>query len=169
MTDSVFVDTNILAYAFDTSDPAKRQVCKKLVGDAFRGTAVCAVSNQVLAELFVVLTQKIAKPLSRAEAGTIVKGFADSQAWTKLTYDSETVSRASATAAGAPNQFWDLLIAETMREGGVRRIFTENVRDFREMAWIEAVNPLVDGTRGPSGGRRKTAPRIGGDRKERRS
>ncbi|MDG7012953.1 MAG: PIN domain-containing protein [Nitrososphaerota archaeon] len=162
MTDSAFVDTSILAYAFDTSDPAKRQVCKDLVEGAFSGAFVCAVSNQVLAELYVVLTQKIAKPLSRGRAGTIVKGFADSQAWTKLNYDSGTVSRAMATAAGVPNHFWDLLIAETMRDGGIRRIFTENVEDFRGMAWIEPVNPLVERTPELGGKRRKGEARAVG-------
>ena len=162
MTDSTFVDTNILAYAFDTSEPAKRRVCKELVEGAFRGAHVCAVSNQVLAELYVVLTQKIAKPLDRARAGTIVRGFADSQAWTKLNYDSATVSRAMTTAAGAPNHFWDSLIAETMKEGGLRRIFTENVRDFRGMPWIEAVNPLVDRSSVPTGRKRRAIARVDG-------
>ena len=49
-----------------------------------------------------------------------------------------------------------------MKEAGITRIFTENVRDFLGMSWVEAVNPLVDRNAGPGKGRRKAIARADG-------
>jgi predicted nucleic acid-binding protein len=143
MKDRLFFDTSIIAYAFDKSEPRKRAVCKDLVRRAFDGDVDGFVSNQVLAELFVVLTQKVAKPLSRERAGTIVKSFADSASWEKLDYGTGTVARTADDSVTIRNPFWDLLIAETMREGKVKKICTENVRDFQGIPWVEPVDPFM--------------------------
>jgi predicted nucleic acid-binding protein len=39
--------------------------------------------------------------------------------------------------------FWDIMIAETMKEAGVRDLYTENEKDFLEIPWIRVVNPFV--------------------------
>ena len=139
-----FVDTNILAYAYDRSDKRKRAICAKLIRSAFEGESNFFVSNQILAELFVVLTRKVANPLSSEDAGTIVRAFIDSQKWTKINYDFMTVRRAldDARNMGAYSSFWDLLIAETMRDSGVKTIYTENLRHFEKIPWVNAVNPM---------------------------
>ncbi len=142
MKDRYFFDTNIIAYAFDRSDRAKWEVCRGLVREGFQGGSGCSVSSQVLAELFVVLTAKVGKPVPPRKASTIVRSFVDSPSWTKLNYDHRTVSRAVADSGSTPAHFWDLLIAETMRDAGVKRIYTENVKDFEGIPWVEPVNPL---------------------------
>jgi predicted nucleic acid-binding protein len=76
------------------------------------------------------------------KASTIVRSFIDSPSWTKLNYDHRTVSRAVADSGSTSAHFWDLLIAETMRDAGVKRIYTENVKDFEGVSWVEPVNPL---------------------------
>lgn len=142
MKDRYFFDTNIIAYAFDKSDRAKWEKCRRLVMEGFQGESSCFVSNQVLAELFVVLTTKVGRPLSREKAGVIVRSFIDSPTWKKLNYHHLTVSRAATDSGSTAASFWDLLIAETMRDAGVRRIYTENLGDFKKISWVEAVNPL---------------------------
>jgi predicted nucleic acid-binding protein len=108
----------------------------------FHGEAQGFVSNQILAELFVAITQRVGKPLSKERAGKIIRSFVDSPKWGKVNYDGSTVSRAAADSAATRNHFWELLIAETMRDGGLKRIYTENVGDFKGIPWVEAVNPL---------------------------
>lgn len=142
MKDSYFFDTNILAYAFDRSDRGKWEKCRRLVKDGFQGEKGCFVSNQVLAELFVVLTAKVRRPIPRLKAGVIVKSFIDSKTWKKVNYDHRTVVRALADASSTAVPFWDLLIAETMRDAGLKKIYTEDLRDFRRIPWVDAVNPL---------------------------
>ena len=57
MSDDAIIDTNILVYAYDTFDKNKQKKCKYLVESAFKGEKCAAVSNQILAETFFVLTQ----------------------------------------------------------------------------------------------------------------
>ncbi len=140
---STFVDTNILVCAFDQSEKKKRQICEKLVRTTFQGESNSYLSNQILGELFVVLTNKVAKPLSKEKASTIVRGFIDSLKWNKTNYDHSTVRRALADAETINISFWDLLIAETMRDAGVRVLLTENTKDFSKVPWIKAINPMT--------------------------
>lgn len=145
------LDTNILAYAYDKSDPRRRKVCEGLVRSGFEGESPYYVSNQVLGELYVVLTRKVAKPLPREEAGLIVSAFVESPKWGKLNYNQLTVKRALEDLRTINISFWDVLIAETMKEAGVSTLYTENAKDFRKIPWIEVVNPFVaKGDDGPS-------------------
>lgn len=66
-------------------------------------------------------------------------------------YDGGTAARASADSIVMGSHFWDLLMAETMKEAGMRTIYTENVRDFESIPWIEAVNPLSSVASAPKG------------------
>src|SRR5215475_10402751 len=43
-----FLDSNVLIYGFDVSQPRKREIAQQLIQDAFAGKAV--ISSQVLAE-----------------------------------------------------------------------------------------------------------------------
>jgi predicted nucleic acid-binding protein len=137
-----FFDANILAYAFDDSEASRREKCTSLVRSGFQGDAVCLVSNQVLSELFVVLTKHAKKPLPKEKAGIIVNGFVDSSKWIKINYTHLTVKRALIDLEAMNVPFWDLLIAETMREARIRTIYTENERDFAKIPWVEVVNPI---------------------------
>ena len=137
-----FFDTNILAYAFDESEARRKQKCESLVRSGFQGDAICHVSNQVLSELFVVLTKHAARPLSKEKAGVIVNGFVDSSKWVKMNYTHMTLKRVLFDLETINAPFWDLLIAETMREAKVRTIYTENERDFAKIPWVKVVNPL---------------------------
>lgn len=138
-----FFDTNVLAYAFDESDEKRRKSCADLVRAGFQGEIGCCVSNQILSELFVVLTKHIGKPLPREKASVIVNGLIDSSKWTKINYTDLTVRRALEDLQNINTSFWNILIAETMREVGVRTLYTENVRDFKNIPWIEIKNPLA--------------------------
>jgi len=139
---AIFFDTNILAYAFDESDEKRRKSCAELVRAGFQGDISSSVSNQILCELFVVLTKHIGKPLSREKAAIIVGGLVDSSKWDKVNYTHSTVKRAMQDLQSINTSFWYVLIAETMRESGIRKIYTENEKDFRKIPWIEVKNPL---------------------------
>ncbi len=140
--EEAFFDTNIIAYAFDRSDERRRKPCHRLVAAAFDGETKCCVSNQVLGELFIVLTRNVGRPLSRGEAGVIVRGFIDSPRWNKINYDHLTVARALEDLRSIDAPFWDVLIAETMRNAGVTKLYTENERDFKKIPWVEVINPI---------------------------
>ena len=120
-SEDVFFDANILAYAFDESDPRRKEKCGTLVKAGFQGENACLVSNQVLAELFAVLTRHAKSPLSEENAGVIVNGFIDSSKWTKLNYTHLTIKRALIDIETINTSFCDLLIAETMRDAIIKK------------------------------------------------
>ncbi|MBI2598274.1 MAG: PIN domain-containing protein [Candidatus Diapherotrites archaeon] len=136
-----FVDSNILVYAFDESEPKKRLIAKKIVEDITKGEKKGIVSNQVLGELFFALTKKIEKPLKKETAQIIINGLIDSVHWKKVNYSVHTVSKAIEISIKENLPFWDSIILETMLENKVFAILTENTKDFASRQ-IKAKNPF---------------------------
>jgi predicted nucleic acid-binding protein len=57
--DLALMDSNLLSYVFDKSEPKKRRICGELVADCWKGKREYAVSVQNLSEFYVVVTGKI--------------------------------------------------------------------------------------------------------------
>jgi len=77
MTDKLFVDMNILIYAYDRHAGAKHQQAAELIRQIWEnGGGV--LSTQVLQEFYVNVTQKIPKPISFATARGLIDAY---RAW----------------------------------------------------------------------------------------
>ena len=75
MTGNIFVDTNILIYAYDTEAGEKHAICKQKLRDLWDcGDGV--ISTQVMQEFYVNVTRKIPKPLSFSHARRIISNYA---------------------------------------------------------------------------------------------
>lgn len=140
MSDEIFYDTNILIYAYDKTQREKRRICKGLVAKVFEGKAIGVVSNQVLGELFEGLIGKL--KVHKEDAKSIVYGIIDSVNWRKINYNEETIRKAITIVVEFKAKFWDALIAETMKENGIVKIYTENEKDFKRIPGIKVINPL---------------------------
>ncbi len=67
MRGRALIDTNVLVYAYDVSEPERQRRALDLLHVlAERETGV--VSTQIMAETFVVLTRKLSSPLSVEQA-----------------------------------------------------------------------------------------------------
>ena len=62
-----FLDASILVAAFDSRDPVKRDIARRLI-DELAASQMGCVSTQVLQELFVNLTRRLAVPPMLAKA-----------------------------------------------------------------------------------------------------
>ena len=125
MNGEFFVDTNVLAYVFDRTDQQKHDAAKKIVEDVMHGLACGVVSNQVLAELFSVLTSKHQFKMEKAEARAVVNGFIVAPNWRKLNYSVATVSKAMKCSAEHGTPFWDTLLTEDakgFKDGPVKTV-----------------------------------------------
>jgi len=143
MKDELFFDTNIIVYAYDTSEKIKQGICVQLMEKAFNNDIVGVVSNQVLGEVFKGLTENIEKPISVENAEKIITDIIESDNWIKINYDHLTVRKTiGGIVKTAKVSFWDALIAETMKENGVTKIYTENERDFKKIPGIKVINPF---------------------------
>lgn len=139
-TSEAFFDTSILIYAYDKSEPEKQAIASELVKIIFDREMVGYVSNQILSELYFVLTEK--KGMPKEDAETVVLSFLDSDSWIKVSYGIQTVKETVKSAKTLAVIFWDILIAETMKENGINKIYTENEKDFKKIPGIKVINPL---------------------------
>ena len=72
MSDKVFLDTNILVYAFDNENEVRYEIASGLVTSGFKeGNAV--ISTQVLKEFFVTVTHKVMNKMTPKEAEQAVR------------------------------------------------------------------------------------------------
>jgi predicted nucleic acid-binding protein len=140
MSDRIFVDTNVLVYAYDRTEPQKQgQALEILDGLVLSGIGV--ISSQVLSEFFVTVTRKIGAPLSPDEAYDRVKNYL--QAWALLDLTGLIVLEAARGVRDHQLNFWDAQIWAAARLNQIGVIFSE---DFSPGAIIEGVrfiNPFA--------------------------
>jgi predicted nucleic acid-binding protein len=140
MKDKLFFDTNILCYAFDLNEGAKRETCEKLIKKVLNGEIIGVVSNQILGETFNAAIKKL--KISPEKARIMVQGIITSDKWEKVNYNYETINRATEKFEQLRIPFWDLVIAETLKENGLTEIITENEKDFEKFPGIKVNNPF---------------------------
>jgi len=141
-SEKVFFDTNIIVYAYDIAEEEKRSACSKIFSQVFTAELTGIISNQVLAEVFYILTKKVKKPLAGEEAKKIIFNLVKSEKWSKISYDEYTLEKAIDTSINLKIDLWDALIAETMKENGISTIITENEKDFKKVLGIKVINPF---------------------------
>ena len=144
--DHRLVDTNILVHAYTVSDERKHRAAVALVEPIWGGQQA-TTTLQNLCEFFVVVTRKVAKPLSPAEAQVIVEGVLAASPWRVIDRGPGTVRKAIGLVKAYRASFWDALIAACMLEHGVPTTVTENEADFRKIPGITVLNPFKTGVR----------------------
>ena len=132
----VFVDTNLLAYQFDGSEPDKQKRARDVLGTTDH---TLVISTQVLLELFVVITRKLSPPLPHQAAAQVVEGL--SRLWVVST-DSRLVQRAVATSSAHQLSIWDSLIVEAAADAGCDILWTEDLATGSTIRGVTVVNPL---------------------------
>ncbi|MDE1845983.1 MAG: PIN domain-containing protein [Candidatus Micrarchaeota archaeon] len=140
MKDRLFFDANLICYAFDANEPAKRAICQDLIKQVLNNEIIGVVSNQVLGEIFNAATKKL--KVTPHNAKIIVQAIIESDKWQKINYTHDTISRATERFEQSNVPFWDLVIIETLKENNVTKIITENERDFRGIQGIKVINPF---------------------------
>ena len=138
--DLFLIDSNVLVYAYEKEESAKKEKAKKLLNESISGIKEFAISSQNLSE-FVYVTTKKGK-LDVNEAKNFVVKITEFKGFKKIDYNAETIPLALDIMQEYKTPFWDSLLAATMRENGIFNIYTENAKDFK-MPWINAVDPFT--------------------------
>lgn len=144
IVDSIFlIDTNILVYAFDTTDPQKQKIAKDLLERCWKKEITYAISAQNLAEFFVVVVERIPGKMPLEQAEQIVHDISSFSHWKILYYNAETIQKAIEQYKKTKKHFWDALLVATMLENSITFLYTENITDFEKVNGITAINPLI--------------------------
>jgi predicted nucleic acid-binding protein len=137
--DRVFLDTNVIVYAYDTLEPAKQKRAQDLLRTGLPSGRTY-VSAQVLGELFVVLTRKIARPLAIAEAITVVQGIGKLEV---VEIGVLAVNLAMHYAAGGALSYWDALIVAAARLGECATLLSEDISTGLTFDTVTVSNPFL--------------------------
>lgn len=137
-----FVDTNVLVYAHDLSESARRPVAQDILLGLWRSRAG-ALSTQVLSEFYNVVTRKFDPPMSRREARGIVAAYAE---WHVIPVDVPMILTASLLEERHTLSFCDALVVEAARRAGATRLLSEDFQPGRRLGGVTIENPFLPGT-----------------------
>jgi predicted nucleic acid-binding protein len=140
MSAEILVDTNVLVYAYDRSEPTKQQQASIILNHlALRGSA--AISTQILAEFFVTVTRKIAEPLSIGDAYARLENYL--QSWLVLEMSGLVVLEAARGVRDYRFSFWDAQIWAVARLNQIAIVFSEDFSTDSVIEGVRFVNPFA--------------------------
>jgi predicted nucleic acid-binding protein len=144
--DLIGIDTNVLIPAFISSHPNHKKA-KAIFEEGLQRKRELCITQQILAEFFSVVTRAGTPPLSCREAADIVLYLNNLRRIRKI-YPNRSVIKNCLILClkyrirGA--KFFDALYATTLLNKGVKKLLTQNVKDFyffREEG-LEILNPF---------------------------
>jgi predicted nucleic acid-binding protein len=138
MTDTVFVDTNVLVYVRDASEQDKQRAAAAWMAalwESRRGR----LSYQVLQEYYVTATAKLDPPRA---AGDVREDVWALRAWKPHAADYETLEVAWEIQDRFAISWWDAMIAAAAVRAGSRWLLTEDLQDEQDFLGVTVVDPF---------------------------
>ena len=138
MSADTFVDTNVLVYVRDASEPRKQKQAEAWMHFLWQ-TGTGRLSFQVLQEFYVTVTQKVANPLPSEVAAQII---ADLAAWELHCPNIEDVLDAIGLQHRVHTSFWDAMILASALHLGCQILWSEDLTPGQLYGQIEVHNPF---------------------------
>ncbi len=132
----VFLDTNVLVYAFDAGDPSKQRTAL----DVLAAHPDAVISTQVLLEWFVAVTRKLSPPLPAARAQAALESLAR---LTVTPADADLVTQAARTAVEHQLSIWDAMVVEAAAVAGCDTVLTEDLNADQVIRGVRIENPFA--------------------------
>ncbi len=136
--DKVFLDTNIIIYAYDATAGEKHRIARDILVDLWN-SGRGLLSAQVLQEFFVTVTRKIQNPIGPELAGDIIDGFLK---WDTVSITAESVADAIGIHLRYKYSFWDSMIVEASIRGGAALLLTEDFSGGQKIGDLRIKNPF---------------------------
>jgi predicted nucleic acid-binding protein len=135
-----FIDTNIIVYAYDLSEPHKREVARVLLERLWQKRNGC-LSIQVLQELYVTLTRKLPVSLS---CDQVIPLISDLGLWKHHIPNMTDIIDSARIQNKYEVSFWDAMIINSARKLDCKIIWTEDLNHGQLYEGIQAVNPFYE-------------------------
>jgi predicted nucleic acid-binding protein len=139
MIDRVFVDTNVLVYARDTTEVEKNTSAVRWMTVLWAERSG-ALSWQVLHEYYVTVARKLRPGRDAAAAREDVASLL---AWKPIPLDLPTVDAAWAVEDRYGRSWWDALIVAAARSGGCTYLLSEDHQDGQSFDGVRVISPFV--------------------------
>jgi predicted nucleic acid-binding protein len=136
----LFIDTNILVYAYDRSAGDKHKLASRLVEQCWENGNGC-VSIQILQEFFVTVTRKIVTPIDLPTARQIVSDLAH---WRMHIPEIGDLLRAIDLLQTYPLSFWDAMVVQSAARLNCIRLFSEDLNHGQVYGAVQVINPFEE-------------------------
>jgi len=134
----LFVDTNVLVYAYDETAAEKHEQAKAIVQGLWE-TRNGVLSMQVLQEFFITVTRKIPQPADIDTADDIVRDYLQ---WRVVILRGQSIISAIDIQRRHLLSFWDALILQAAVEGDAACLLTEDLAHGANLCGVEIRNPF---------------------------
>jgi len=139
MKDKIFLDTNILIYSFDFSNPTKQKIAKELINSLCGNSIDYLISTQVVSEFCSVVIKKFKEILSEND----LKRFVSSLPQEQIAFiDQSTIIKSLHIKYKYGFSYWDSMIIVTAIQSGCDVLYSEDLSDGQVIENLRIVNPF---------------------------
>ncbi len=126
MAERIFVDTNVLVYSRDASEPPKQKQAMAWMARLWN-EQTGRLSFQVLNEFYVTVTNKLRPGMDPQNAREDVRFLL---AWRPIPVDTRVVEGAWRIQGRYKLSWWDALIVSAAQASDCRYLLTENLQEI---------------------------------------
>jgi predicted nucleic acid-binding protein len=139
------LDTNVLVHAAGAHS-LRHAKAKELRDQAVSGGFEACIAAQVLTEFYAVVTdpRRFQPALTPRQAQRELRAYLSSSLTLILPKDNSLTRMLNLLDSRSvrSGKIIDISLVATMLDNGVRRIYTENIDDFKGIDGIDAINPF---------------------------
>lgn len=133
-----FVDTNLLVYSRDASEPEKQQQAMKWMTRLWHDRSG-RVSYQVLQEFYITVVQKLDPGLPADSARMDVRSL---MSWQPIPPSAAVMERAWAIQDRYGLPWWDSLIVSAAQTADCHYLLTEDLQENQLLEDLRIINPF---------------------------
>lgn len=135
--DQIFVDTNILVYAYDIDAGEKYRIARDKISALWHRDLLPSISVQVLQEFYVnLIRKKISAPVARE---TVIHYLE----WDVINNDCFLFVEGLRWKEKCNLSYWDALILAAARKAKAKEVWSEDLVSGHDYDGIVVVNPLI--------------------------
>ena len=138
MTAKVFVDTNVLVYSRDASEPHKQAQAMAWMSQLWH-TKTGKLSYQVLQEFYITVTAKLQPGLDPENARKDVRALL---AWRPIVVNDRVLENAWLIQDRCQLSWWDSLVVSAAQLADCRYLLTEDLQAEQEFGSLRVTNPF---------------------------
>jgi len=139
MSARYFVDTNILVYARDSSEPEKQPEAKQLMAYLWENESG-RISTQVMNEYYVTVTQKLKPGLSKQEARADLRALS---LWCPLETSKTLIESSWDIQDQYGYSWWDTLIISSALFLNCQYLLSEDMQHEQKINRLTIINPFL--------------------------
>ena len=138
MTAKVFVDTNVLVYSRDASEPQKQVQALAWMAHLW-STKAGKLSYQVLQEFYITVTAKLQPGLAPENARKDVRALL---AWRPFVVNDRVLENAWLIQDRYQISWWDAAVVSAAQLADCRYLLTEDLQEYQKFGSLQVTNPF---------------------------